>query len=138
MKILIADDDENCRALLEGYLSRFGEIQFAATGGDAVRAVEESIKEQSRFDLVCLDIMMPEVDGINALGQIRKLEEVHGIGGLAGVKVIMTTALGDIKNVLSAFRQGCEAYVVKPFDREQLYTRLREVGIGTEESSTGE
>jgi two-component system chemotaxis response regulator CheY len=120
LKILIAEDDFICRKFLQTFLSKYGDCFVAINGREAVEAVREAIDEARPYDLVCLDIMMPEMDGHEALEAIRQIENEHGIAGLDGVKVIMTTALGDSKNVIGAFRTGCEAYIVKPIDREAL------------------
>lgn len=64
------------------------------------------------------------MDGQQALQEIRRIEERHGIRGLDMVKVIMVTAVDDSSNIMKAFRQGqCEAYLTKPLNREKLITQ---------------
>ena len=72
---------------------------------------------------------MPEMDGHDVLKAIRKIESQHGIGGLDGVKVVMITALGDSKNVMGAFRTGCEAYIVKPVKKGKLLEEIEKLGL---------
>lgn len=129
LKILIAEDDFTCRKLLQSFLSEYGDCFVAINGHEAVEAVRESLDEGQPYDLVCLDIMMPEMDGHEALEAIRQIENEHGIAGLDSVKVIMTTALGDSKNVIGAFRTGCEAYIVKPVSKEKLLEEMEKLGL---------
>jgi two-component system, chemotaxis family, chemotaxis protein CheY len=70
--------------------------------------------------------LMPEMDGQTVLKEIRRIESETGIHGSDGIKIIMTSALSDRKNILDAFKSQCEAYLVKPVDRELLLEHLRE------------
>jgi len=72
---------------------------------------------------------MPGMGGREALTEIRRIENEHGIGGLDGVKVIMTTALDDSTNIFGAFREGCEAYVVKPVCKDKLLAEIEKLGL---------
>jgi two-component system chemotaxis response regulator CheY len=130
MKTLIVEDDFLSRSLLSTLLSEYGVCHVAVNGQEALNAVERGLVENDPYDLICLDIMMPVMDGQQALQKIRKLEEEHGIGGLDTAKVIMVTAADDSKNIMRAFRQGqCEAYLTKPLDREKLITHIRDLGL---------
>jgi two-component system chemotaxis response regulator CheY len=114
MKCLIAEDDSASRMLLQRFLSEVSECHAAVNGQEAVAAFKTALDQGEFYDLLCLDIIMPEMDGHQALQAIRKLEEAAGINDSAGVKVIMITSMHDAKNVLGAFRVGCEAYIMKP------------------------
>ncbi len=87
------------------------------------------MEDNEPYDLICLDIMMPNMDGREALKAIRQIEHEHGINGLDGVKVIMTTALGDSKSVIGSFREGCEAYIVKPVEKTKLLEEMEKLGL---------
>jgi two-component system chemotaxis response regulator CheY len=84
-----------------------------------------SSEQEQAYDLVCMDIMMPEMDGRAAVKQLRTLEAGRGILSTAGVKVIMTTALNDIKEVARCFEELCDAYLVKPIDLSELLNQMR-------------
>lgn len=129
MKYLIVEDDFAARKLLQKYLCDYGDGDVAVNGVECVYAFKEALDEGQPYDLICLDIMMPEMDGCQALEAIRQIESEHGIGGLEGVKVIMTTALGDSKNVMKSFREGCEAYIVKPIERQKLFKEIEGLGL---------
>ncbi len=129
MKCLIVEDNFAARKLLQKYLSGYGDCDVAVNGVEAVDAFKEALDEGQPYDLICLDIMMPQMDGHQALEAIRQVETQYGIGGLDGVKVIMTTALGDSRNVMSAFNEGCEAYIVKPVEKQKLLKEIEGLGL---------
>ena len=136
LKILVAEDDFVCRKLLQSFLSDFGECFVAINGLEAVEAVKDALDEGQPYDLICLDIMMPEMDGHEALKSIRKIENERGIAGLDGVKVMMTTALSDSASVIGAFREGCEAYIVKPLGKQNFFEEMEKLGfVNLSESS---
>lgn len=129
MKALIVDDDMVSRSLLEYHLEGLGECQMAANGVQGLRQFINAHEQGSRFDLVCLDIMMPGMTGQETLRAIREWEETRGITGLDGVKIIMTTAADDAENIMGAFRQQCEAYLIKPIERPELDRQLALLGF---------
>lgn len=129
MKFLIVEDDFTARKLLQMYLSDYGDCFIAVNGNEAVEAVQQALEEAQPYDLVCLDIMMPEMDGHGVLKTIRHMEKEHGISGLDSVKVIMTTALRDSKHITGAFSTGCEAYIVKPVGKEKLLEEMEKLGL---------
>lgn len=131
MKILIVEDDFTSRLLLQTILSAYGECHIAVNGKEAIDAFALALEEGKPYQLICLDVMMPEVDGMEALKKIRSLEEEKGINSSAGVKIIMTTALGDPKNVIGAFKSLCDAYLVKPVNKSKLLDYLRSFGLIT-------
>jgi len=135
MKCLIVEDDFTARKLLQMYLSDYGDCFIAVNGREAVEAVRQALDEGQPYDLICLDIMMPEMDGQEALKVIRQVEKEHGIAGLDNVKVIMTTALDDPRNVMGAFRGGCEAYIVKPIAKKKLVEEMEKLGVITQQVS---
>jgi two-component system chemotaxis response regulator CheY len=129
MRCLIVEDDFTCRRLLQLYLSELADCFIACNGDEAVQAFQQALAAGEPYDLVCLDIMMPGMDGHETLAALRRIESEHGIGGLDAVKVIMTTALDDSSNVLGAFRTGCEAYVVKPIEKDKLIAEIAKLGL---------
>jgi len=129
LKILIVEDDFVCRKLLQMYLSKFGDCFIAVNGQEAVEAVGSAYDENYPYDLICLDIRMPETDGQEALEAIRRIERERGIAGLDCIKVIMTTGLDDSRNIMGAFRNGCEAYIVKPVEHDKLIKEMEKLGL---------
>ncbi|MFZ2958642.1 MAG: response regulator [Candidatus Ozemobacteraceae bacterium] len=129
MRILVAEDDFVSRRLLMEYLSPYGSCDPAVDGKEALEAFKKALEIGKPYDLICLDIMMPEIDGQEVLHEIRRFEEEKGIAGLFGVKIIMTTALDDFKNIMTAFRHQCEAYLVKPVERGKMVEQLKSMGL---------
>ena len=129
MNILIVEDDFAYRRLLQRCLAGYGDCDVAINGIDAVDVFKVALDEGHPYDLICLDIMMPNMDGRQALKVIRQIESEHRINGLDGVKMIMTTALGNSKNVMGAFREGCEAYIVKPVEKDKLFQEMENLGL---------
>ena len=129
MKSLVVEDEMSARMLLSHILSEYGPCDLAENGQEALEAFHEALAEQKPYDLLCLDIMMPEMNGHEVLRSVRELEEQNEIHGLDGVKIIMTTALDDSKNIFAAFREQCEAYLVKPIRKEKLIECIHEMKI---------
>jgi two-component system chemotaxis response regulator CheY len=129
MRALIVEDNFINRCVLLGILNKYGECHIAVNGKEALKAFDEAHAEKKPYDLICLDIMMPEMDGHETLTHIRERERAMGLDGLDGVKVIMTTAMTDGKTIMSAFREQCEAYLIKPIDVQKLLAEVRKMGL---------
>lgn len=130
-RYLIVDDEEICRELLAKMLGPWGQCDLARDGEEAIEIFRRARGEGRPYDLVCLDIMMPGLNGHEVLERIRALETEQGVYGLERTRVIMTTALADSKHLLQAFRDGCEAYVVKPFTQNDVLTAIRSFGLAS-------
>ena len=129
MKILLAEDDFVTRKFMTSFLSKYGECDVTVDGMEAVDAFMMALEEGEPYDLVCLDIMMPVMDGYQALLGIRSLEKERNIPEDKAVKVIMTTALNDEKNVKKAFELGCTIYSGKPIDKDRFEQALVKLGL---------
>lgn len=88
-----------------------------------------ALDEKRYYDLVCLDVMMPEVDGIKALKTLRKLELERGIPMEKRAKIIMTTALNTTKEIFESFESGSAAYAVKPIDTDRFKDVMVRLGL---------
>jgi two-component system chemotaxis response regulator CheY len=95
----------------------------------AMRTFERAFHDGWPYALLCLDIQMPNLDGQGVLDQVRKTEFQRGIWGGTGVKILMTTSLDDPKNILQAFRQQCDGYIVKPVGHEELLKQIESFGF---------
>jgi len=130
MKILIAEDDVMTRVILQEMLSDVGTTHGAENGREAIEVFTQALKDRDPFDLVCLDIMMPEINGQDVLVRIRKIEEDLGVIPEYQVKVIMITALSDPENIRKAKEEGhCEAYMTKPVKMDQLLEQIKKLGL---------
>lgn len=129
MRILIAEDDFLGRRLMQFYLLEYGSCDIAVNGTEAVELFKLGLDEGNPYDLICLDIMMPQMDGQTALKLIRDHERLMGIHGTDGVKIIMTTALDDFDNIKNAFTEQCEAYLVKPIEKDKIIKTLTKLHL---------
>lgn len=128
-KILIAEDDFVSRKFLSKVLSEYGECDLVVDGLEALDAFMMSVKEKEYYDLICLDIMMPKVDGVKVLKTIRDIEEQKKVDTDKRAKIIMTTALGETQVVKTAMEYGCDAYASKPIDIQKLKEVMKKLGI---------
>lgn len=131
MRFLIAEDDLASRKFLFKFLSEYAECDLVVDGLEALDAFLMALKENKPYDLICLDIMMPKVDGVKVLKAIRDLESQRGLPPDKRVKIIMTTALAETEIVYSAFDIGCEAYAAKPIDTAKFIEVMKKLGLIT-------
>lgn len=129
MKTLIVDDDFMNRRLMQEFLGSYGETHIAINGIEAVEAVKVSLEEKAPYDLICLDIIMPLMDGQEALKQIRTIEEENGIWSSQGSKIVMTTAVGDMKSIAKAYGSLCDLYITRPIIKSNLITELQKLKL---------
>jgi len=130
MRFLIVEDDFASRRVMQKFLAPYGETDIAVNGSEALTAFAEALPQDQPYTLVCLDIMMPEMDGHEVLKKIRAMESAAGIQPSREVKIIMTTALDSPRDVVEAYyRGGCNGYLVKPINRPKLVALLTEFGI---------
>lgn len=126
---LIVEGDFTSRQFIQHSQGEFGQSHVAVNGKEAVMAVRTALDSDQPYDLICLDTMMPEMDGQEALRLIRAEEQQRGILSTDGAKIIMTTALGDMTNVMSAFQGLCDGYLTKPIRKETLLGELHKFGL---------
>ena len=129
MIILLAEDDFVTRKFMTNFLSKYGECDVTVDGMEAVDAFMMAMEDGEPYDLVCLDIMMPVMDGYQALVGIRNIEKERNIPEEKMAKVIMATALNEEKNVKMAFDLGCTIYSRKPIDQDRFEQALKKLGM---------
>ena len=110
-------------------MSAYVECDVTVDGMEAIDAFMMALEEEDPYDLICLDVMMPVMDGYQALKNIRDIEREHNVDPADQARVIMTTALNEEKNVKKAFELGCTVYCAKPIDLEKLKDMLEKLGF---------
>lgn len=126
MRCLIVEDEELSREGLKYFLADHAEIDTAVNGVEAVERFSRALAEHNPFDLVLLDIIMPEMDGQQALKLIRQAEKENPAASVKKAVIIMTTALNSPQNMEEAFWDGdCTDFLVKPMVRADLLAMLR-------------
>lgn len=129
MRILLAEDDFASRKFMMRMLSKYGECDVTVDGAEALEAFTVALDANEGYDLVCLDIMMPGVDGYQALEKMREYEEIKKVVDSRRTKIIMTTALSEKRNVRRAFEMGCTAYAGKPINQAKFENVLKKLEL---------
>lgn len=127
LKMLIAEDDIVSRKLLWKVLSEFGDCDMVINGLEAIDAYIMAFKDEEPYDLVCLDIMMPKIDGVKVLKTIRDLEMQNQVK--KPCKIIMVTALSETEVVDDSFTKGADAYATKPLDIEKFIEVMKNLKL---------
>lgn len=129
VRILIVEDDLTTRDLMQVLLNEYGQCSFATNGTEAIEKVSKALDENKPFNLICLDIIMPEMDGLEALKKIREAEEAHGIQAENSVKVIMITTASQQAKTMRAFHYGCNGFLVKPISKEAILKEMKKLPL---------
>jgi len=124
MKSLIVEDGFVSRAVLIQLLTPYGHCDVAVNGEEAIAAIQQSLDEGAPYDVVCLDIMMPDCTGTDVLERLHEMEAGTGILLGDGAKVFMTTSSRE--HVLESFRANCDAYLMKPIKPEELHALVEQ------------
>lgn len=129
MKILIVEDDFSTRRIMSRFLEGYGEVDIAIDGLEGFEAFQLGFESDKKYDVLFLDIQMPKSDGQELLQNIREFEYRNDITGKDGVRIVMTTILSDSKDIIKAFREQCEAYIVKPVEKEEIHRVLKKLEL---------
>ena len=129
MKTLVVEDDLTSRLVLQEMLKEYGSVDIAVNGRESVELVKVALANRKPYDLICMDIRMPEMDGQEALKEIRNLEAGTDAESVNPARVVMITMLDDGQNIVKAFREQCDGYLVKPIDKTKLSECLKTCGL---------
>jgi PAS domain S-box-containing protein len=128
-RFLIVDDEPIICKFLVRVLSPYARCEVAYNGRQAVDLFHHALSNGHPFRLICMDVRMPRMGGLEALTAIRKMEEERGLTKEKTAKVIMISAVKDSKTVMAAYRQGSEAFAVKPIEVEKYLQQIRSFGL---------
>jgi two-component system chemotaxis response regulator CheY len=130
MRFLVVDDDFEARLLLQRLLRPFGDVDVAVDGDECVAAFSLAHKDGEPYSMLILDILMPHMDGQQALREIREIERDLGVSPDSRVKVVMVSGLDDTKELHDAFFLGdATSYIVKPIHKEDLLREVAKLGL---------
>ena len=131
MRILIVDDDAPNRKLLKDIVSRLGECDAAEGGQNALSAFEKAWQDWRPFNLIFLDVLMPDMDGRQVLLKIREIEKEKKMSEQHRARIIMVTGVSEEETVKDCLRNGCDAFIVKPIDIELVFEKIKKFGFMT-------
>ncbi|MEF2794198.1 MAG: response regulator transcription factor [Hydrogeniiclostridium sp.] len=114
--MLVVDDEENIRSLIKKYAVFEGNVVFEAE--DGMQAVEMCRQHPNDYDIIIMDVMMPELDGFSAVKELRKYCQAP---------VLMLSARGEEYDKIHGFELGVDDYVVKPFSPKELMMRINAI-----------
>jgi len=129
MRILIVEDDEVSGLFLQKTLSQYGDCDMTIDGMEALDAYLIALQEDIPYDLICLDIMIPKVNGIKVLKSIREMERKKRVKKDKHVKVIVITALAETEFVNESLTEGYDVYVAKPINKKTLDQAINKLGL---------
>lgn len=129
-RILIVDDEEIGRTLMEGLFSKYGPFVSVSSGTDALKAYQKGIEKGKPFNLVLLDISLKDISGVEVLKRIKKIDSGHMDHKSI---VIMVTSHSEKEIVIGCIKSGCKAYFIKPLKQDAVDKKMAEIGISPAE-----
>lgn len=134
MKILVVDDELVSRKKMLKIVSNFGACDEVEDGKGAIESVKKALESWNLYQLITLDISLPDIRGTEVLSLIRKLEDARGLDAEEKAKILIVTAHSDVDTVKSCIGK-CDGYVIKPFNKEGMTEKIKKTGLlrGTRE-----
>ena len=129
MKVLISDDDADVRRMLEALIGQYGECEQVDDGRRCFHKFCEALKSEEAFDLICMDLNMPSMNGIEAIRKIREIETTLGVLPDRKVIIIVISGYEEDGAVANAKQAGAEAYIPKPHLTRLLEPTLKRLGL---------
>ena len=129
MRILVVDDDTPHRNLLKEITAKLGECHAVGGGQEALDAFKQAWENWRPFDLILLDILMPDMDGRQVLLQIRQIENEKNVSAQHQVKILMVSGLPDKEAVVQCLKEGCDGFIVKPIEIQVLLQKIQKLGL---------
>ncbi|MFP4527581.1 MAG: response regulator [Candidatus Kapaibacterium sp.] len=126
MRILCVDDEPVALAKLSGMLEKYGKVDKAENGKDAFDLFYKALYGFDPYELITIDIYMPEMHGLDLLAKIRSEESKFPI---YVSKIVMVTAEGTADNVIQAAKSHVDAFIVKPIKKDVLAQKMEEIGL---------
>ena len=131
MRILVVDDDAPNRKLLTDIASKMGDCEGAEGGQEALSAFKKAWEDWRPFNLIFLDVLMPDLDGREVLSKIREIEKEKKVSEQHQVRVIMVTGVSEEETVMDCLRNGCDEFIVKPIDILLVLEKMKKLGLMT-------
>ncbi|MCF6249178.1 MAG: response regulator [Desulfobacula sp.] len=128
MKILVVDDELVSRKKMAKIVTDFGLVDSVKNGKAAISTVKTSLEDWKLYNLITLDVSMPDISGTEVLSSIRQLEEDRGLEDDEKAKILMVTSHSDVETVKACVGK-CDGYVIKPFNKEVMVKKMKKIGL---------
>jgi two-component system chemotaxis response regulator CheY len=131
MKTLIIEDDSSANSIFVRYFENYGACDSATTGFDGMQKFMDALNSGDLYNLVIIDIILPDMNGYQLLETIRLEEDMRKFSNSERAKIILTTSLDDEENrkLIEKLKYGYETYYVKSFALDGIEKNLKELGI---------
>ena len=129
MKILLVDDELVSRKKLKKILEGLGECVAVESGPAALKEFNNAWENLAPFDLITLDVSMPEMDGTEVLYEVREIEKAKKVPQEKLVKILMVTSHSDKGTVFTCIQAQCNDYILKPFQKEMVLKKIEKLGL---------
>lgn len=126
MNILIIEDDKNSASLMAHFMKKYGICDIARDGLEGLAKVLEGFQENKLYDLLIVDIMMPNMNGLDTLKKIKEIENNHLIPKEKQAKSIVVSALDGDTVRIESYERGSLAYIRKPLDFSKLENIMKD------------
>lgn len=127
MRFLVVDDEPTARTMLSLLLGELGDIDEAVDGDEALVHFVRALQNRLPYDLICIDLSMPGIDGLELIEQLREFERAHGYEYRSRMVVVSASRAGE--DIVSAFRNQADGYLTKPINIGKLEKLLRDFSI---------
>ncbi len=128
MRILVVDDELVSRKKMIKIVSDFGQTEGVKNGKAAISAIKTALEDWKLYNLITLDISMPDISGTEVLSVIREMEDERGLEAEEKAKILMVTSHSDIETVKACVGK-CDGYVIKPFNKEVMVEKLKKIEL---------
>jgi two-component system chemotaxis response regulator CheY len=128
MKILVVDDELVSRKKMMKIIKEFGSCEGVQNGKAALSLIKTALEEWKLYDLITLDVSMPDISGTEVLATIRELEAERGLDEEERAKILMVTSHSDAETVKACVGK-CDGYVIKPFSKEVIVGKMKKIGL---------
>lgn len=129
LRILVVDDEFTSRTQLKALLSIHGDCDIAPNSEIALLMISDALAHKMPYALITMDVEMPQMNGVETVAAIRKLEQYKGVPTENKVKIVMITIKDKLKDVALAYKQDCSDYLVKPVTQDALRDALQKLKL---------
>ena len=129
MKVLVIEDERATQTLLSKILDPVSDCTVVGTAIEGIDEFTTCLMAFDLYDLVLVDIGLPDMGGIHALHVLRRFEKVKGISPVRRVKIIMMTGDADEEKVKESLQKGCDNFLIKPITKEKLQGKFDAVKV---------